>query len=522
MSWDAKSFRRGLAAVAVALLVTGAGAPRAEANLLVSLYAQGVAEAAARRDDLAAFYRSRDFEGIWTGTDEASELRRMAFIAALGDAPMHGLPASRFNPERAMGILAGATTADSRGRAEVELTAYFLAYARALNTGLIAPSSIDANFKREVQRLPTQVILARFLENPRALLHSLPPSSPEYQRLMRAKVRLSEVIATGGYGPGVQGPLGLGDSGAQVVRLRDRLIAMDLLEPTLTATFDGTILDAVRRFQESVALEPDGVVGGATVTMLNMSAEDRLESVLVAMERERWLNNLERGDRHVWVNLTDFSAQIRDFDSVTFETRAVIGAGQFDKQTYEFSDEMEYMELNPYWYVPRSIINRDYGGRVPSGFQAIDSRGRIVQTSSAQNVSVRQPPGPNNALGTVKFMFPNPHAIYLHDTPARSLFSRVVRAYSSGCIRLHEPHEFAYVLLERQVEDPESYFQGILRTRQNSRITLDEPVPVHLVYRTAFTSPDGQLHFRNDIYNRDARIWAELERLGVAITAPTG
>ena len=154
------------------------------------------------------------------------------------------------------------------------------------------------------------------------------------------------------------------------------------------------------------------------------------------------------------------------------------------------------------------------------------SNGRVIDRSGIDMsrfsvasfpFDLRQPPGPNNALGTVKFMFPNRHAIYLHDTPAKSLFSREVRAYSHGCIRLRDPFDFGYALLAKQEADPKAYFQSQLRTGREARVNLDQPVPVHIIYRTAFTDAKGNLNFRRDIYGRDARIWDALQKAGVEL-----
>jgi murein L,D-transpeptidase YcbB/YkuD len=184
------------------------------------------------------------------------------------------------------------------------------------------------------------------------------------------------------------------------------------------------------------------------------------------------------------------------------------------------------MVINPSWYVPRSIIVGEYNGRVPPGFQAIGSSGPVnvsnVIVNGRVRYGLRQLPGPRNALGSVKFMFPNQYNIYLHDTPAQNLFSREVRAFSHGCIRLDDPHDFAYELLSPQEGDPVDFFQSILRTGAERRVNLEEPVPVHLVYRTAFTSVTGELQFRNDIYGRDARIWSALAQAGVAIGGVQG
>jgi len=266
---------------------------------------------------------------------------------------------------------------------------------------------------------------------------------------------------------------------------------------------------------------------------INKQIEARLPNVLVAMERERWMN-FPRGKRHVWVNLTDFSAAIVDDDKVTFRTRSVIGKNTADRQSPEFSDQMEYMELNPYWNVPRSISIKEYLPRMlldPSAaahLQLVDDRGNVVgragvsfssYTPKSFPYNLRQPPSRGNALGLVKFMFPNPHNVYLHDTPAKSLFQRDRRDFSHGCIRLNDPFDFAYELLAPQVDDPVAFFQERLRTGQNMQIPLEEPVPVHLVYRTVFTSVKGRLNFRHDVYGRDAKIFAALRKAGVVMPA---
>ncbi|SLN15765.1 L,D-transpeptidase family protein [Roseisalinus antarcticus] len=528
MKFAKTSARRSLIATLTAAgLLFAAAAPPAfsqgvETQIRVTAFAQAVAEAAARDDDLAAFYRARAFEGIWTGTDSDAVMRRNAFISALDQAAQHGLPAIRFNTRAAISLLQGASTPAEKGRAEVEMSRLLLDYARTLNSGLLQPRQVVSHIRREVHLRDRGEMLDAFMDNPNAMLRGLAPSTPEYQRLMQAKMRLESLLPRGGFGPAVQSTIRPGDQGAQVVALRNRLMAMDLLGHTVSGRYDTKMQEAVRSFQESMGLEQDAIVGGATLTALNVDARDRLESVLVAMERERWFNNLDRGDRYVWVNLVDFTAAIMDHDRETFRTKSVIGAQAGDRQTVEFSDTMEYMEINPYWYVPRSIINGEYGGRVPAGFEAVDYRGRIVQTSSAQNVSVRQRPGPRNALGSVKFMFPNQYNIYLHDTPSQSLFSRTVRTFSHGCIRLDDPHEFAYALLAAQMDDPEPYFQRILRSGANTRVPLETPLPVHLIYRTAFTSVDGRVHYRNDVYNRDARIWNALAAEGVVIGDVSG
>jgi L,D-transpeptidase YcbB len=308
---------------------------------------------------------------------------------------------------------------------------------------------------------------------------------------------------------------------------------MGYLSRTATASYDDAIAQAVFRFQTDHGLVADGEAGPTTVEMINVEAGTRLGQILVAMERERWMNHPDgRGERHVWVNLTDFSTRVYDDGKVTFETRSVVGERLEGKRTPEFSDEMEYMELNPDWTVPRSILARDYLPRFQQNpyaaqyLQLIDARGRVVSrdeidftqyTARTFPFTVRQPPGDLNALGLVKFMFPNPDAIYLHDTPSKNLFARDIRAYSSGCIRLNDPFDLAYHLLARQVDNPKEVFDSQLRTGRQTRIDFDQHIPVHLVYFTAYPDPRGDIAFRRDFYGRDARIWAALQNAGVAL-----
>lgn len=527
-----------LALLMQAFCVLGLFLAPSEARAQVTAFKQAVAEAAARDDDLAQFYRERNFEGIWTGGSGRERSRRNAFMSALSEAGNHGLPAAAYDPDVMMERLRAANTPAQQGALEVEMSRLFLDYARDVQTGILVPSRVVSEIKREVPLRSRLGLISAFEQsNPAAFLRSLPPSSPEYTRLMREKLRLERLLAQGGWGATVPGgKLEPGASGARVVALRNRLIAMGYLERTATQTYDGAIQVAVQRFQQAHGLNPDGIAGASTLEQINAPIQSRLQTVIVAMERERWLNR-PRGERHVWVNLTDFSASIMDNDRVTFTTRSVIGATASDRQSPEFSDVMEFMVINPSWYVPRSIVTKEYlpllqrNPNAVSHIEITDSRGRVINRSSANFAqynertfpfSMREPPSQGNALGLVKFMFPNRYNIYLHDTPAKNLFGREVRAFSHGCIRLNDPFDFAYALLSRQTATPEEFFQSRLNTGRETRVDLDQPVPVHIVYRTAFTHTTGQLNFRRDIYGRDGRIWNALAREGVAIRAVGG
>ncbi|MGF1503014.1 MAG: murein L,D-transpeptidase, partial [Paracoccaceae bacterium] len=291
--------------------------------------------------------------------------------------------------------------------------------------------------------------------------------------------------------------------------------------------YDDAVVAAVSRFQERHGLNQDGIVGPKTRGALNADAAFRMRQIAVNLERLRWLNR-DLGQRHVFVNLAAYEMALVEDGRPVFESRVVIGKAR-RHQTPEFSDEMEYMVVNPSWHVPASIAREEILPKLQQDPSYLSRRNmRLVGagapaeyidwwgvTPSTFPGRITQGPGPGNALGKVKFMFPNRWAIYLHDTPHKSLFRRDERAYSHGCVRVHEPFEFAYHLLAPQSADPQAKFQRYLRSGRETWVHFDTHIPVHLTYRTAWVDEDGRDHFRADIYGRDAKVAAALEKAGV-------
>lgn len=530
--------RRGLLAVTVTIGLSVTMTAPQPAYAQVTAFKQAVAETAARDQDIASFYRTNGYTPIWTGAGEADRARRAALLHAIENADDHGLPVARYDPQGLMDLLRSAKTPRDRGIVEVELSKLFLKYARDVQTGMLIPNRVDSRIVRDIPYRDRSAYLTGLAETkPATFFRSLPPRSMEYNALIKEKVTMERLLQQGGWGPRVPAKsLKPGASGNAVIALRNRLIAMDYLTRSNTVTYDDALQAAVQQFQVDHGLNADGVAGAATMQQINVGVEKRLQSVLVAMERERWFNT-ERGKRHILVNIPDFSAKVIDDGKVTFRTRSVVGAVSKDRPTPEFSDVMEHMIINPSWYVPRSIITKEYLPQLKRNPNAVrhieitDSRGRVVNRSTANfskytertfPFAMRQPPSRSNALGLVKFMFPNKHNIYLHDTPAKSLFARDVRAFSHGCVRLADPFDFAYALLAKQSDDPEGTFKAALNSGKETKIVLKEPVPVHLIYRTAVTNARGHTEYRADIYGRDARIWAALSKAGVVLGGVQG
>jgi murein L,D-transpeptidase YcbB/YkuD len=253
---------------------------------------------------------------------------------------------------------------------------------------------------------------------------------------------------------------------------------------------------------------------------------------IIGLERMRWLNK-PLGNRYIMVNEADFKVNVFENGRSIYESRVVVGLpGRW--RTPEFEDQMTHMVLNPSWYVPSSIAGGEYlpllkenpNALIRQDMEMTDASGNVV---NPQNVdfsafgkdnfpfNLRQKPSGGNALGKVKFLFPNKHAIYLHDTPAKNLFGFSRRAFSHGCVRVQKPFEFAYTLLSWQSSNPKALFDRTLATGVETRIDLKKPVPIYLVYRTAWVTADGRANYRADSYDVDGKLFAALKRAGVTL-----
>lgn len=516
----------------LAVLALGLATPGAAQT---SAFARAIAEAAASDAELAAFYSSQGYQPLWTTAGDSP--RREALLRALSQAQAQGLPEALYDAAGLIRAAKMAVTEADLGRVEVAFSKSFVSYATDLNSGALTPKKIDAGIVRDITR-PKPADLLQALastDRPYSYLRSLAPKAPQYARLVKEKLRLEtegqieiRLAAT---------KLKPGDRGKAVIALRKRLGQLNYIDRSASAEYDSHIRSAVQKFQLDQRIEPDGVAGATTIAALNKTAEARLAAITVALERLRWMANTPLGARHIWVNQPSFVAEIVDNGRVSFETRVVIGKIAKDTESPEFSDKMEYMAINPSWGVPRSIIVKEYlpllqqDANAVGHLQVIDGKGRVVPRNAVNFAAysaasfpygLRQPPSDGNALGKVKFMFPNPYNIYLHDTPAKSLFANEVRAYSHGCIRLGDPFDFAYTLLAKQSSDPKAEFAAHLETKQENNITLIDPVPVHLVYYTAWPTASGSIGYRPDVYGRDAALFKALQQAGVVVGGVQG
>ena len=477
---------------------------------------------------LSIFYQSRGFSLVWMDEDAPTKAA-LDLAKTLSEANSHALPGADYaDAVEKLANLGAAPSFDDLIEADVLLSRAALLYARHASAGRIKPRDLSKNITIDpVAADPAETLTTlASASSPGQLLEALNPQSEEYNAMRRA---LNDLRASGGPAKVTTVPAGKvlkpGMSDARISTLRQRLVETGDLQ-TVSASapnkFDDELVDAVKAFQNKKGLPVDSVVGPMTLNALNDTPRDQVKKIVLNMERRRWLPD-DLGARHVFVNQTDFRVNVVQNDEVIHTARVVIGKRKH--QSPAFSDEMETVVFNPYWNVPASITKNEYMPQVfrdPTimarrGFQSFVSNGsRFVPTDlstinwshpDAQRLKIRfrQPPGGRNALGRVKFLFPNEHAVYLHDTPSKSLFKRASRAFSHGCIRVQDPLKLAEVLLSTDGWSRKDIDKAVASGR-NQHIKLTKKIPVHLAYWTAFADDQGVIQYRDDVYGRDERL----------------
>ena len=483
-------------------------------------------------DPISLFYFERNYEPFWIENRKRLE----SLSRSLSEAGSHGLPEYRYP----LGELKEAIFEDDptqKAKLELMATEAFLLFAQDISGGILKPNMIDANINVDPQRREASELLASLTESfdVSSFFENLFPRSNEYEYLVGELRRMRDILRNGSWGDPVPSgtTLQLGMTHEHVPFLRKRLSKMGYpVSQTNQRLFDEQLDASVKKFQEYHGLNPDGVFGKRSIEAINVSPKTRLVQVLVNLERMRW-NNQDRGTEYVSVNQANFYAYFKSGNKKVWESRVVIGLPS--NQTAEFNDTMTHMVVNPTWHVPKSIAVDEYLPLIQkdSNFLVdnemvlmvrgtdtiIDSSLIDMQAFTPDNFPflIKQIPSNINALGLVKFMFPNKFSIYMHDTPMKELFFKDERTFSHGCIRLQEPFEFAYSLLRNQVVDPVNKFQEILQKEEETYINLSRNIPVYITYRTAFFDDFGQVHYRADVYGRDALVYMALADAGVSL-----
>lgn len=464
--------------------------------------------------------------GLWSGS-AAAEARLAALLDTLERAAEQGLDPRAYEPD---GLRRLARSGADRAGLERAATASFLAYARDVRRGRDLPG-LPPRPPLPEERPAALLATVAAAPDPAARLAGLPPPSGRYARLVGLLAELRAVAAAGGWTRLPPLPrLAPGEAHPQVPLLRRRLRETgDLVGPAEGEEIDAALEAGLRAFQARHGLVPDGILGARTAAALAAPVEARISQVILALERRRRVPP-DLGPRHLFVNIADFALKLVDRvegprGERTVATRAVIVGTRYH-QTPTFAAPLTEVVLNPYWNVPRSIavgellpqIRRDPAWLARNHMVVLDEAGRRVDPRGVPwfelgrgrfPFRLRQEPGPDNALGRIKFEMPNPHGVYLHDTPSRELFGRPVRTFSHGCIRVEDPLGLAELLLGAQGVDRAALEAGIA-TGIRRAIRLREPLLVYVTYLTAFVNADGTVHFRDDVYGRDERLARQL------------
>jgi L,D-transpeptidase YcbB len=472
------------------------------------------------------FYRGRGWASAWTGARRPSN-QGDTLHAAVGRAWEDGLPPARYRHDLASEVLArlegrgDATLSDSlrvRHLADLDilLTEGFNRLALDLVAGMLSPARAGLDFRIAREVAPDAGILHRVIagEAPAAIVARLRPSIPQYERMRAALLAFHEVESVGDW-PRLDADSALkeGGRGEIVSRLRQRFVAgVDAQEAALASKgaadpslFDADLKLAVQQFQARHAIAPDGAVGAATMRELNHTIAEWIAELQLNLDRWRWLPN-DLGDRYVLVNVAGFELEVVDQGRVIESMNVVVG--EQSTETPIFSDSIRFVVVNPYWNVPDGIMERKIAPAMAADPNYLEKHDMEMVEGR-----VRQRPGPKNSLGRYKFIFPNDLDVYLHDTPDGHLFARSERAFSSGCVRIERPHDFARLLLRLQSDqDPES-LDGILASGSEKWIKLDRPLPVFLLYFTAWAQDDGSVRFHHDVYGRSEAMEGQAEEM---------
>jgi len=463
------------------------------------------AESQKLNEAIAAFYTMRDFAPLWTSGGVPTQAAK-AVIDRLRHAPDDGLDLVIL-PD-----LQGSTD-DDMVKADLALTEAVIAYGRAASGGRIDPKTISPLIGEKPETPEPFDILASVSAAGDAAGNVLQAYNPPQKGYQALREKLAEMrrekapVAKQTIPSGPELTVGMRDPRVTLIRARFGLDVQQATAPE-DLVYDTRVAAAIAGFQKTAGLPASGVLTARTIAALSGGQPSRLEDEILAnMERWRWMPR-DMGETYIAVNIPDFTVAVVRDDQVVTRHRVVVGKP--DTPTPVFSNKMQYLIVNPYWNVPQSIIRKEFMPKMGGDLSGLSEQGWQVSSKHGL-LTVRQPPGEKNALGRIKFLFPNDYSVYLHDTPSRALFASTKRAFSHGCVRVDQPFSFAETVLNHSWS--EQRLKGLIGSTERY-INLPAPLPIHIEYFTTYVDETGRLQLRDDLYgySRKVKIALGLER----------
>ena len=451
------------------------------------------------KNDLYDFYRGRNYSFAWFDQNGMIEPADNLYNRIM-NIKDEGLPDKILYKQRFTELMEReADNPVPSSMLDIMLSAQYLGYAKLAWTGLSKQKMAAVNWYLPRKETPYKQLLDSLLTGKNILDNE--PVFRQYGKLKDYLLRYNNIQENGGWGmiKADKKNYNPGDTSPVIGQIRKTLfITGDLAEDNESTVYDPALLGAIKKYQQRFGYKENGIITATLIREMNVPVEKRIEQIVVNMERCRWVP-VDLKSEFLLVNIPDYKVHLYSNDSVLWSMNVVVGKNQH--KTVVFNGELKYIVFSPYWNIPASILKNE---TLPAMRRNPNYLARHNMEWNGGNV--RQKPGPNNSLGLVKFLFPNSHSIYMHDTPAKSLFNEDKRAFSHGCIRLADAKKLVMYLLRNEPEWTEAKITAAMNQGKERTVTLKKPVPVFIAYFTSWVDRNGQLQFRNDVYQRDGRL----------------